>query len=159
MVTGQVGAGATDDAAFVARVLNYLRDGGFVYTLTPQRLGRDSVDDLLFRTREGFCGHYASAFVDLMRAGQVPSRVVTGYLGGVWNPIGGYLLVRQADAHAWAEVWLTGRGWVRADPTAMVAPDRLSRELLQFGGGAAGVRAGVAGGDRGAGCGAVRGGK
>lgn len=131
-------AGATDDAAFVARVLNYLRDGGFVYTLTPQRLGRDSVDDLLFRTREGFCGHYASAFVDLMRAGQVPSRVVTGYLGGVWNPIGGYLLVRQADAHAWAEVWLTGRGWVRADPTAMVAPDRLSRELLQFGGGAAG---------------------
>jgi len=63
---------------------------------------------------------------------------VTGYLGGVWNPIGGYLLVRQADAHAWAEVWLAGRGWVRADPTAMVAPERLNRELLQFGAGTAG---------------------
>jgi len=104
----------------------------------PQLLGRDSIDDLLFRTRQGFCGHYASAFVDLMRAGGVPARVVTGYLGGAWNPIGGYLLVRQADAHAWAEVWLSGRGWVRADPTAMVAPDRLNRELLQFGAGAGG---------------------
>ncbi len=129
---------AADDDAFVVSVLNYLRDGGFVYTLAPQRLGRDSVDDLLFRTRQGFCGHYASAFVDLMREGHVPARVVTGYLGGVWNPIGGYLLVRQADAHAWAEVWLAGRGWVRADPTAMVAPERLNRELLQFGAGAAG---------------------
>ena len=131
-------AAAPDEAAYVQSVLNYLRDGGFVYTLTPQLLGRDSVDELLFRTREGFCGHYASAFVDLMRAGGVPARVVTGYLGGVWNPIGGYLLVRQADAHAWAEVWLPGRGWVRADPTAMVAPDRLTRELLQFGSGGAG---------------------
>jgi transglutaminase-like putative cysteine protease len=129
-------AAAPDDAAFVRSVLNYLRAGGFVYTLTPQLLGRDSVDDLLFRTRQGFCGHYASAFVDLMRAGGVPARVVTGYLGGAWNPIGGYLLVRQADAHAWAEVWLSGRGWVRADPTAMVAPERLNRELLQFGAGA-----------------------
>jgi transglutaminase-like putative cysteine protease len=131
-------AAAADDGAFVRSVLNYLRDGGFVYTTTPQLLGPDSVDDLLFRTRQGFCGHYASAFVDLMRAGGVPARVVTGYLGGAWNPIGGYLLVRQADAHAWAEVWLSGRGWVRADPTAMVAPDRLNRELLQFGAGAGG---------------------
>ncbi len=103
----------------------WLRGGGFVYTLTPQRLGRESVDELLFRTRQGFCGHYASAFVDLMRAGGVPARVVTGYQGGEWNPIGGYLLVRQSDAHAWAEVWLPGRGWLRADPTAVVAPERL----------------------------------
>ena len=131
-------AAAPDDATYVGIVLRYLHDGGFVYTLTPQLLGRDSIDDLLFRTRQGFCGHYASAFVDLMRAGGVPSRVVTGYLGGAWNPIGGYLLVRQADAHAWAEVWLSGRGWVRADPTAMVAPERLDREPLQFGAGAGG---------------------
>ncbi len=110
----------------------FLHDGGFVYTLEPQRLGRDSVDELLFRTRQGFCGHYASAFVDLMRAGGVPARVVTGYQGGEWNPIGRYLLVRQKHAHAWAEVWLPGRGWLRADPTAVVAPEWLSREPLQF---------------------------
>ena len=128
-------AQSTDDATFVANVLQFLHRGGFEYTLTPQRLGRDAVDDLLFNTRQGFCGHYASAFVDLMRAGGVPARVVTGYLGGEWNPIGQFLIVRQAEAHAWAEVWLPAQGWVRADPTAVVAPERLSRELLQFGSG------------------------
>jgi transglutaminase-like putative cysteine protease len=128
-------AQAGDDEAFIASVFELLRNGGFEYTLAPQRLGRDSVDDLLFGTREGFCGHYAAAFVDLMRAGGVPARVITGYQGGEWNPIGSYLTVRQSDAHAWAEVWLPARGWMRADPTAVVAPDRLSRDLLQFAGG------------------------
>jgi protein-glutamine gamma-glutamyltransferase len=90
------------------------------------------VDDFLFRTREGFCGHYASAFVTLMRDAGLPARVVTGYLGGEWNPIGGYFLVHQSDAHAWAEVWLTGRGWTRVDPTAVVAPERLRRGLLDL---------------------------
>lgn len=126
-------AQSVDDAGFVERVLAFLRDGGFEYTLTPQQLGRNATDDLLFGTRQGFCGHYASAFVDLMRAGGVPARVVTGYQGGEWNPFGRYLLVRQKDAHAWAEVWLAGRGWVRTDPTAVIAPDRLNRESLQFG--------------------------
>ena len=129
----QLRVASIDDSAFIARVLEFLRRGGFEYTLTPQRLQRDSIDDLLFNTRQGFCGHYASAFVDLMRAGGVPARVVTGYQGGEWNPIGGYLTVRQSDAHAWAEVWLPGQGWLRADPTAVVAPERLSGELLQFG--------------------------
>jgi transglutaminase-like putative cysteine protease len=123
---------AGDDAAYVAAVLEFLRRGGFEYTLTPQRLGRDSIDELLFSTRQGFCGHYASAFVDLMRAAGVPARVVTGYQGGEWNPIGHYLTVRQSDAHAWAEVWLPGRGWARADPTSVISPQRLSRELLAF---------------------------
>ncbi len=121
-----------DDAAYVGAVLNFFKQGGFEYTLTPQRLGHNSIDELLFSTRQGFCGHYASAFVDLMRAGGVPARVVTGYQGGEWNPIGHYLTVRQSDAHAWAEVWLPERGWLRADPTAVVAPQRLSRELLAF---------------------------
>jgi len=123
---------APADAAFVAAVLEFLRGGGFVYSLTPERLGPDSVDDFLFNTRAGFCGHYASAFVTLMRAGGVPARVVTGYLGGEWNPLGGYLELRQADAHAWAEVWLEGRGWTRIDPTAVVAPERLSRGVLDL---------------------------
>ena len=118
---------AGSDAAFVGAALDYLRTGGFVYSLEPQPLGRDAVDDLLFRTREGFCGHYASAFVTLMRAAHVPARVVTGYLGGEWNPIGEFVEVRQSDAHAWAEVWLEGRGWTRMDPTAVVAPARLER--------------------------------
>jgi hypothetical protein len=85
------------------------------------------VDDLLFNTRLGFCGHFASAYVTLMRAAGIPARVVTGYLGGTWNPVGGYYVVRQSDAHAWAEVWLDGAGWTRIDPTAVVAPERLER--------------------------------
>ncbi len=125
-------AAARDDADFVSAALDLLRTGGFRYTLRPPRLGSDAVDDLLFRTRQGFCGHYASAFAMLMRAGGVPARVVTGYLGGEWNPIGGYLLVRRSDAHAWVEVWLEGRGWTRVDPTAVVAPERLTRGILEI---------------------------
>jgi transglutaminase-like putative cysteine protease len=120
------------DAALVEAVLDYLRTGGFIYSLEPERLGADAIDDFLFRTRVGFCGHYASAFVVLMRAAGVPARVVTGYLGGEWIPYGGYFLVRQSDAHAWAEVWLEGRGWTRVDPTAVVAPDRLLRGILDL---------------------------
>jgi len=112
-------------AAFVSAVLDFLRSGGFVYSLEPERLGVDQIDDFLFGTRTGFCGHYASAFVVLMRAGGVPARVVTGYLGAERNSIGGYLVVRQSDAHAWAEIWLEARGWTRIDPTAVVEPERL----------------------------------
>jgi transglutaminase-like putative cysteine protease len=120
---------ADGDGPYVDAVLDYLRRGGFTYTLEPPLLNLDSVDDLLFRTHEGFCGHYASAFVMLMRAGGVPARVVTGYLGGIWNRYGEYLYITQSDAHAWAEVWLDGQGWVRVDPTAVVAPGRLTEEL------------------------------
>jgi len=123
---------AGTDRAFVAAVLDMLRTGGFVYSLTPPLLDFNSVDDFLFNTRSGFCGHYASAFVTLMRGGGVPARVVTGYLGGEWNPIGGYFIVRQSDAHSWAEVWLEGRGWTRVDPTAVVEPDRLTRGVLDL---------------------------
>jgi transglutaminase-like putative cysteine protease len=123
---------AGSDAAFVQAVLDYLRGGGFSYSLEPERLGADAVDDFLFRTRVGFCGHYASAFVVLMRAAGVPARVVTGYLGGEWDPYGGYYLVRQSDAHAWAEVWLEPRGWTRVDPTAIVAPERLLRGIVDL---------------------------
>jgi transglutaminase-like putative cysteine protease len=120
-------AQSASDAAFVSAALGFLRSGGFVYSLEPEELGAEQIDDFLFRTRTGFCGHYASAFTVLMRAGGVPARVVTGYLGGEWNPVGGYLVVRQSDAHAWVEVWLEGRGWTRVDPTAVVAPERLER--------------------------------
>jgi len=125
-------ARAGSDGAYVDAVLDFLRTGGFEYTLTPPPLGRDSVDDFLFGTRRGFCGHFASAFVALMREAKVPAHVVTGYLGGEWNPVGGYLIVRQSDAHAWAEVWLQGRGWTRVDPTAVVEPERLNRGILDL---------------------------
>jgi transglutaminase-like putative cysteine protease len=123
---------SASDADFVDAVLEYLRSGGFEYSLTPEPLGSDALDDFLFSTRAGFCGHYASAFVSLMRAAGVPAHVVTGYLGGEWNPIGEYLVVRQSDAHAWAEVWLEGRGWTRIDPTAVVAPERLRRGVFDL---------------------------
>ncbi|MEO9077956.1 MAG: DUF3488 and transglutaminase-like domain-containing protein [Rhodanobacter sp.] len=115
-----------DDAAIVQAALNLFHDGGFRYTLTPAPLGRNAVDDFLFDTKEGFCEHYSSAFTVLMRATGIPARVVTGYQGGYWNPFGNYLLVRNSDAHAWSEVWLAGRGWVRVDPTAAVRPERVS---------------------------------
>lgn len=115
------------DIKLVNAVLTKFRNENFVYTLEPPVLGRDSVDEFLFTTRQGFCEHYASAFVTLMRALDIPARVVTGYQGGEFNPVDGYLTVRQSDAHAWAEVWLESRGWVRADPTAAVAPERVQR--------------------------------
>jgi transglutaminase-like putative cysteine protease len=120
------------DEQFAQRVLDYFRRNGFAYTLTPEILDLDSVDDFLFNTRAGFCGHYASAFAMLMRAGGVPARVVTGYLGGEWNPVGGYYVVRQSDAHAWVEIWREGLGWQRVDPTAVVSPERLTRGLYDI---------------------------
>ena len=110
-------------------VLRRFHDEAYSYTLEPPLLGRHSVDEFLYQTRAGFCEHYASAFVVLMRAAGVPARVVTGYQGGEANPVDGFLTVRQSDAHAWAEVWLAGRGWLRVDPTAAVAPERVRRGL------------------------------
>ena len=112
--------------AIITAALRRFHDDGYRYTLMPPPLGRQQVDDFLFDTRAGFCEHYASAFVFLMRAAGIPARVVAGYQGGYANRVADYLLVRQADAHAWAEVWLRGRGWVRVDPTATVRPDRIS---------------------------------
>jgi transglutaminase-like putative cysteine protease len=114
-----------DPAERINTVLQMFRREQFVYTLEPPVLGRESVDEFLYRTRSGFCEHYASAFVFLMRAAGVPARVVTGYQGGEINPVDGFMTVRQSDAHAWAEVWLEGRGWQRVDPTAAVAPSRV----------------------------------
>ena len=110
--------------------LDYLRQGGFAYTLSPPLLpAQDRVDAFLFGTRQGFCEHYAQSFVFLMRAAGLPARIVGGYLGGEQNPDGGYLIVRQQDAHAWAEVWVQGQGWQRVDPTAVVAPARVNAGL------------------------------
>ena len=118
-----------DDAAIVAEALRRFRSETFFYTLRPPELGAQPVDDFLFNTRRGFCEHYASAFTVLMRAAGIPARVVTGYQGGTENSIGGYFVVRQSDAHAWAEVWREGEGWQRVDPTAAVAPERVERSL------------------------------
>jgi transglutaminase-like putative cysteine protease len=117
-------ADAADDGAVVRDALELFR-ASFTYTLSPPLLGRDSIDDFLFDTQRGFCEHYSSAFVFLMRAAGIPARVVTGYQGGWWSAGGNYLLVRQSDAHAWAEVWIDGRGWQRVDPTAAVSPARV----------------------------------
>ena len=114
-----------DDGAIVQRAISFFRNGGYEYTLLPPRLGPNTVDEFLFDTKQGFCEHFAASFVFLMRAAGVPARIVTGYQGGEINPVDGYMVVRQADAHAWAEVWLAERGWVRVDPTAVVVPLRV----------------------------------
>ena len=109
----------------VAAALALFADGGFTYTLRPDRLGVDAVDQFLFTSRKGFCEHFASAFAVLMRAAGLPTRLVGGYQGGRWNAVGGYLSVRQSDAHVWCEVWMADKGWVRVDPTFAAAPDRI----------------------------------
>lgn len=116
---------AASAESFIDDVLAQFHDEAFYYTLEPPRLGSNPVDQFLFETRQGFCEHYASAFAVMMRAVGIPSRIVLGYQGGELNPLGSYLIVRQADAHAWTEVWLPNRGWYRVDPTAAVAPERI----------------------------------
>jgi len=130
--TGSTADRTGRDVRIVEAVLDHFRSGGFRYTLEPPLLGRDSVDEFLFDTRLGYCEHYASAFVVLMRAMDVPARVVTGYQGGEMNPVDGFLTVRQSDAHAWTEVWLAGRGWTRIDPTSVVAPVRIEQGLREL---------------------------
>lgn len=118
------------DRELVDAVLAYFNEQEFYYSLDPPPLGLHAVDDFMFDTRDGYCEHYSSAFTVLMRMAGIPARVVTGYQGGYFNSTGGYFLVRQSDAHAWSEVWLQGSGWTRADPTAMVAPERIERGAL-----------------------------
>ena len=118
-----------DDAAIVRAVLGHFNRGGFEYTLEPPLLGANGVDEFLLQTKQGFCEHYAGSFVFLLRAAGVPARVVTGYQGSEYNALGHYYIVRQSDAHAWAEAWLPERGWVRYDPTAAIAPARIQSGL------------------------------
>ena len=120
---------AADDTQLLLRAVQYFRDAGLGYTLEPPLLGRESVDEFLFDTREGFCEHFSAAFVFLMRAAGVPARVVTGYQGGEVNAVDRIITVRQSDAHAWTEVHLPGRGWVRVDPTAAAVPGRVDLGL------------------------------
>ena len=127
---------AQADARTLAQTLfNQVRSGGYTYTLAPGTYGatnpRSAIDEFWLDRKEGFCEHFAATFVVLMRAMGVPARVVTGYQGTDPLPLDGYYIVRQSSAHAWAEYWQAGVGWVRADPTAAVAPDRIlqSRNL------------------------------
>jgi len=109
----------------------HIRNGGFSYTLAPGLYGennpRQSIDEFWLDRKEGFCEHFAASFVVVMRALDVPARVVTGFQGMDPVPVDGYYTVRQSAAHAWAEYWQEGIGWVRADPTAAIAPDRIER--------------------------------
>lgn len=122
----QLRAQTGSDRAYANAVMNHFRAENFHYTLQPSLLGDNPVDEFLFSTRNGFCEHYSSAFVVLMRAAAIPARVVTGYLGGEMN--GDYMIVRQSDAHAWTEVYLEGQ-WVRFDPTGAVAPSRVDTNM------------------------------
>jgi transglutaminase-like putative cysteine protease len=125
-------AGVNSDADYVQAVLSMFNQQDFVYTLQPPLLeGDDLMDEFLFDTRRGFCEHYAYAFTVMMRAADVPARVVAGYQGGEVNPVNRTVIVHQFDAHAWAEVWLEGEGWRRVDPTAAVSPDRIEWGLEQ----------------------------
>lgn len=118
--------GTESDEETVFSILNFFKDSDFKYTLNPGWMNReDPISDFLFRKKTGFCEHFASSFALLARIVGIPTRVVVGYQGGNYNPLGKYLVVRQAEAHAWTEVWLKNQGWVRIDPTAVVSPERI----------------------------------
>ncbi|MDM7944450.1 MAG: DUF3488 and transglutaminase-like domain-containing protein [Hydrogenophaga sp.] len=119
------GAGPDANPKLIEAAMNRLRTGGYTYTLEPGVFGPNTADEFWFDKRQGFCEHIASSFVILMRALDIPARIVTGYQGGEINGVDGYWTVRQRDAHAWTEVWLQGQGWVRVDPTSAVAPGRV----------------------------------
>lgn len=126
-------ADETDGAlAYIDAVLTYYRQQDFTYTLTPPALNGDTIDQFLFESRAGFCEHYAASFTVLMRAAGIPARVVTGYQGGEFNPVDEVMTIRQRDAHAWAEVWLPVQGWIRVDPTAAVANQRVSNGITEL---------------------------
>ncbi len=114
---------------FIEQLLAYFRQQQFIYTLQPPLMQQNPIETFLFEARSGFCNHYATAFVYLMRVADIPARVVTGYQGGELNTVGRFLEIRQANAHAWAEVWLEGRGWVRVDPTTAIMPERIELDI------------------------------
>ena len=118
--------------AIVNSALQFFRAQGFRYSLSPGEYKKNDLEQFLFHRRVGFCEHYAASFATLMRLAAVPARVVAGYLGGEYNDLGGFVLVRQSDAHAWCEVWLPDSGWTRVDPTTVVAPGRASLDLNSF---------------------------
>lgn len=123
-------AAVDSDQQFVDAILDTFNRESYVYTLKPGRLsGNNPIDQFMFQSKRGFCEHYASAFVFMMRAAGVPARVIAGYQGGELNPVNKTVIVHQFDAHAWAEVWLENRGWVRVDPTAAVSPLRIEMGL------------------------------
>ncbi len=123
----QQGLQGADAVTLSAAVLAHIRGADFSYTLAPGIYGRDGIDEFWLDRRAGFCEHFATAFVIVMRSLGVPARVVTGYQGAERSPLDGYYVVRQSHAHAWAEVWQPRRGWQRVDPTAAVAPERVAR--------------------------------
>lgn len=121
----------SSDIELLDTFMYYFSQQNFSYTLKPQILGKEEIDDFLFNTQAGFCAHYAGALTFLARSVGIPARVVTGYQGGEWNAADQYLTLRQYDAHAWVEIWQQDKGWVRYDPTAMIAADRIEFGLEQ----------------------------
>jgi transglutaminase-like putative cysteine protease len=119
------------DREIIDAALRYFRKEKFTYSLTPQTYGVDALAEFLFERRTGFCEHYAAAFATLMRLAGIPSRVVVGYHGGEYG-IGNYIIVKQLDAHAWTEVWLKNEGWLRVDPTTVIAPERITSGSESF---------------------------
>jgi hypothetical protein len=117
--------------ALVQAILTHFHDQDYHYTLKPQALGVDAVDDFLFNSRRGFCAHFAGAMVYVLRAAGIPARVVAGYQGGELNPAGKFITVRQYDAHAWVEYWQPEQGWRSVDPTFAVAPQRIDVGLAE----------------------------
>ncbi len=128
-LVAQLGGFDDDPEQFIKNLFQHFRENKFQYTLMPPALPNKPIETFLFDTQAGFCGHYATAFTYLMRVAGIPARIVTGYQGGIYNETGKFIEVRQANAHAWSEVWIQGKGWVRYDPTTAIAPERINNDV------------------------------
>jgi len=120
---------SSNDIGVIRTLLSRFREQPYYYTLWPPKMPSDGIDSLLFDEKRGFCAHYAGATTFVLRSAGIPARVVVGYQGGESGAGDEYLIVRQYDAHAWVEAWVEGQGWIRIDPTAAIAPDRIESGL------------------------------
>ena len=119
----------TNDHEYIQSILKHINQQEFYYTLRPPVMDEDIVDSFWLDKQRGFCEHYASSLVYLARAAGIPARVVVGYQGGEKNPLSDYWIVREANAHAWTEIWFREIGWIRVDPTAAIAMHRIEEDV------------------------------
>ena len=117
------------DKEYLNIILQTFANGSYYYNLSPENLSGNNYSDFFLKYKEGYCEYFAGTFVLLARLANIPSRIVSGYLGGDLNDIGNFYVFRQKDTHAWAEVWFENEGWVRVDPTSFIPAENVRNTL------------------------------
>ena len=125
---------STSQEEILKKAKKFFKEGGYKYSINPGLMNKNSpYDDFLFNKKSGFCEHFAGSFTLLMKYANIPARVVVGYQGGEALKSfdnKNYLLLDNSYAHAWSEVWIKEKGWIRIDPTSWIAPERIQDSVL-----------------------------